>query len=217
MSETTGWTWRLVPTKEAPALHLAGFTMHRMEGITPRQGALEMVNALGHPRGDILDTATGLGYAAIALAEQGRKVVSVERDPAVRDLCRQNPWSSELFSRSNIELLLGDSGELIPAMADDSFGAVLHDPPSMSLAGDLYSGAFYRELYRLLKFGGRLFHYIGDPRSAFGSGVTKGVIRRLGEAGFEKIELKPRAFGLTARKENRFKSGRRNRETRFEK
>ena len=96
-------------------------------------------------------------------------------------------------------------------MAGDTFGAVLHDPPSMSLAGDLYSGVFYRELYRVLKFGGRLFHYIGDPRSAFGSGVTRGVIRRLGEAGFVKIELKPRAYGLTARKEDRFRAGKRGR------
>jgi len=168
-----------------------------------------MVHALGHPKGDVLDTATGLGYAAIGLAGQARKVVSIERDLAVRELCKQNPWSEELFSLPNIELFLGDSAELVPTFADDSFGSVLHDPPSMSLAGELYGGAFYKELYRVLKFGGRLFHYIGDPKSAFGSSVTKGVIKRLGEAGFVKTELKPRAFGLVAYKEGRFKRGRR--------
>lgn len=208
LSENTGWTYRLVPTTEAPALHLAGFTMHRMEGISPRQGAMEMVHALGSPRGDVLDTATGLGYAAIGLSEQARKVVTIERDPAVRDLCRQNPWSQDLFTAANIDLRLGDSAELIPAMDDDSFAAVLHDPPSMSLAGDLYGGPFYRQLYRILKPDGRLFHYIGDPRSSFGSSVTKGVIRRLGEAGFVKIEQKPKAFGIMARKEGRFQRGR---------
>lgn len=207
LSETTGWTWRLVPTREAPALHLAGFAMHRMEGISPRQGAQEMVHALGSPKGDVLDTATGLGYAAIGLSRQARQVLSIERDPAVREICRHNPWSAELFSRPNIELLLGDSTELIATMADNSFAAVLHDPPSMSLAGDLYGGAFYRQLYRVVKSGGRLFHYIGDPKSSLGSSVTRGVIRRLGEAGFVKIETRPRAFGLIAHKEGRFQRG----------
>lgn len=211
LSETTGWTARLVPTGEAPALHLAGFTMHRMDGISPRKGALEMVNALGAPKGDVLDCATGLGYAAIALARKARTVVSIERDPLVRELSALNPWSEDLFRLPNIQLLSGDSAELIPGMDSDSFAAVLHDPPSLSLAGDLYGGEFYRQLYRILKSGGRLFHYIGDPKSSFGSSVTRGVIRRLGEAGFVKIEPKARAFGLTALKEGRFQRGRRGR------
>jgi predicted methyltransferase len=167
------------------------------------------VHALGSPKGDVLDTATGLGYAAIGLAEQARRVVTIERDPAVRELCRWNPWSEELFSSDHIELLLGDSAELIPDMADEAFGAILHDPPSMSLAGDLYGGPFYRQLYRILKPDGRLFHYIGDPKSAFGNSVTKGVIRRLGEAGFVKIEPKTRAFGIVAHKAGRVLRGRR--------
>ncbi len=211
LSETSGWTYRLVPTLDAPALHLAGFTMHRMDGISPYKGAIEMVHALGSPKGDVLDTAGGLGYAALGLSENARRVLSIELDPAVRELCRQNPWSADIFWRPNIELLLGDSAELIRDMADESFGAVLHDPPSVSLAGELYSAAFYRELYRILKCGGSVFHYIGDPKSAFGSSVTRGVMRRISEAGFVKIEAKPRAFGLLARKEGRFQRGRRGR------
>ncbi len=69
-----------------------------------------------------------------------------------------------------------------------------------SLAGDLYSGEFYRDLYRLLKRRGRLFHYIGDLESRSGRNVVKGVVRRLGEAGFARIVRKPGAFGVVAYK-----------------
>jgi predicted methyltransferase len=68
----------------------------------------------------------------------------------------------------------------------------------MSLAGNLYSGAFYRELLRILKPNGRLFHYIGDPESASGRNITRGVIRRLQESGFTRITRRPEAFGVVA-------------------
>jgi uncharacterized protein len=76
----------------------------------------------------------------------------------------------------------------------------LHDPPAFNLAGDLYAGDFYRELHRVLTRKGYLFHYIGDPESKSGATVTRGVIKRLQEAGFARIERKPRAFGVVAYK-----------------
>jgi hypothetical protein len=69
-----------------------------------------------------------------------------------------------------------------------------------SLAGELYSGEFYRHLYRVLARKGRLFHYVGDPDSRSGRNVTRGVVRRLQEAGFGRVVRKPRAFGLVAYK-----------------
>jgi hypothetical protein len=47
---------------------------------------------------------------------------------------------------------------------------------AFKLAGELYSGAFYRELYRILKRGGRFFHYIGDPDSKARGGITRGAM-----------------------------------------
>jgi hypothetical protein len=67
-----------------------------------------------------------------------------------------------------------------------------------SLAGDLYSGEFYRELYRVMRRKGRLFHYVGDLDSRSGRNVVKGVARRLEEAGFSRIVRKPGAFGVVA-------------------
>jgi predicted methyltransferase len=69
-----------------------------------------------------------------------------------------------------------------------------------NLAGELYSASFYRQLLRILRPSGRLYHYIGNPSSKSGRGVTRGVIRRLYEAGFRRIKPYPRAFGVVAYK-----------------
>ena len=70
-----------------------------------------------------------------------------------------------------------------------------------SLAGELYSGEFYRHLYRVLARKGRLFHYIGDLESRSGRNVARGVVRRLQEAGFSRVVRRPEAFGVVAYKE----------------
>ena len=57
----------------------------------------------------------------------------------------------------------------------------------LSLAGELYSGEFYRDCWRVLRRNGKMFHYIGDPDSKSGARTTKGVVRRLQEAGFTRI------------------------------
>jgi uncharacterized protein len=69
-----------------------------------------------------------------------------------------------------------------------------------NLAGHLYGGDFYRELYRVLHRRGRLFHYIANPDSKSGATMTRGVMRRLEEAGFQRIERRAQAFGVIAQK-----------------
>jgi predicted methyltransferase len=122
----------------------------------------------------------------------------VELDPAVHTIIRQNPWSCALFATPNITPLIGDVGELIEDFADATFDAILHDPPMFSLAGELYARAFYQQLHRVLRRGGRLFHYIGNPESRSGATVTRGVIQRLREAGFQRVQTRAQAFGVTA-------------------
>lgn len=77
--------------------------------------------------------------------------------------------------------------------------AILHDSPTMSLAGDLYSQEFYGELWRVLRRGGKLFHYIRDSESKFGANMTRGVIARLRAAGFGRVERKSHGFGVVCR------------------
>ena len=198
-SEETGWSRSLVPTGDAPTTVVAGFAMHRVVDTTPLLDTRAKIRALGRPRGRALDTATGLGYTAIELARTCTSVVTVERDPAAIALARRNPWSAELFESPNIERIVGDATEVVRSFAAGEFALVLHDPPAVQLGGELYSGAFYAELKRVLKPGGRLFHYVGDPASGAGGRTVRGVIRRLAAAGFVDVRTDPRAFGVTAR------------------
>ncbi|HTM45018.1 MAG TPA: hypothetical protein VL137_08695 [Polyangiaceae bacterium] len=190
----------LMPTRHAPTLVISGFAMHRFRDVDPAQGAAQMVKCLEPLRGRHLDTATGLGYAAIAAATSAQEVVTIELDPMSQEMAALNPWSSELFSNANITRLLGNSCELIQTFDSESFSTVLHDPPAINLAGEMYSGQMYHQLARVLNRKGRLFHYIGDPHSASGSRTTKGVMRRLMEVGFSRIVAKPEAFGVIAYK-----------------
>lgn len=186
----------LYPTQaSAPTLLIAGFPMHRIKNTDPMQDTKAKIRA-ADPRGVLLDTSMGLGYTAIESARRAQRVITLELDPAVVEVAGRNPWSRGLFSMPNIERRLGDSIELIDDFDDESFDRILHDPPTLSLAGDLYSGAYYRELFRLLKRGGRLFHYIGDLNSPSGQRTSRGVIERLGAAGFRNVSKRPEAFGV---------------------
>lgn len=95
---------------------------------------------------------------------------------------------------------MGNAYEIVPDFANESFSRIMHDPPTFKLAGELYSGAFYHELYRILKRGGRLFHYIGDPNSKASGGITRGVLKRLQDVGFSRVTRRPEAYGVVAYK-----------------
>lgn len=197
-SESTRRTFSLLSTAEAPALLISGFTMHRFKDISPRRAALEMIKAAAPIHGRVLDTATGLGYTAIAAAQSAAAVITIELDPGSQEMARANPWSQELFNHPGISRIAGDSSEEIAKFPDEYFSIIIHDPPSMSLAGDLYAGTFYRQAWRVLASNGRMFHYLGDPNSALGGRVTKGVVKRLQSAGFRRIIPKPIAYGVLA-------------------
>jgi predicted methyltransferase len=192
--------YSLMPTSGAPTIINSGFTMHRIVGIDPYEDTRHKIRAIAPVRGTVLDTTTGLGYTAIEAAKTADHVVTIELDPAVLDLARYNPWSRALFDNPRIEQRIGDSYEVVPTLAAESFTRIIHDPPSFSLAGELYSGAHYVQLYRVLRRGGRLFHYIGNLESTHGHKVATGAMRRLREAGFARVVRAPEAFGLVAYK-----------------
>jgi predicted methyltransferase len=197
-SETTGRAVSLMPTEGAPTMLLAGFPMHRIKDVNPLQDTRLKVRTL-KPRGGLaLDTATGLGYTAIELAKRVDRVITIELDPAVVEVARLNPWSAELFLDPKIQRRIGDTYDEIEKLEDSSFDWILHDPPTFSLAGDLYSIDFYRELLRVLKSRGKIFHYVGDLASRSGHRVGEGVVRRLNEAGLIRVERSYDAFGIMA-------------------
>lgn len=199
-SQTLNRYYSLMPTTGAPTMLISGLAMHRIKGTEPHKDTLAKIKAVVPVTGQVLDTTMGLGYTAIAAAKTAAHVTTIELDPAVVDICRANPWSQELFSRDNITRLIGDAFDQIEQFDDESFSRIVHDPPMFKLAGHLYSADFYRELHRVLKAKGRVFHYIGDPKSKSGSTVTRGVVRRLHEAGFRRVKPWPHAFGVVAYK-----------------
>jgi uncharacterized protein len=199
-SERSGWSFNLLPAESAPALIAAGFPMHRVKNITPLVAATLMIDTLSPVRGNVLDTATGLGYTAIMAARTADKVFTIEFEPVAQEIARQNPWSTELFNNQKIKQFVGNSADIILEFNSNSFSCIMHDPPASSLAGELYSQEFYLQLYRVTRHGGKVFHYIGDPQTKSGKRITDGVIRRLHIAGFRQVVRKPLAFGVIALK-----------------
>ena len=199
-SEYTNRVCSLMPTRGAPSMLIAGFVMHRIKDIDPMQDTARKIAAILPIVGSVLDTATGLGYTAIEAAKTADEVVTIELDPGVLEIARLNPWSQALFYSPKIHQIMGDAYEVVQSFEDGSFARIIHDPPTFSLAGELYSGVFYQQLFRVLKRGGRLYHYIGDPNSKASGGVTKGALKRLQEAGFARVVRRPEAYGVVGYK-----------------
>ncbi len=186
---------------DVPNLEISGV---KMKSSTPNIGAVleASLRALRPLAGVCLDTCGGLGYSAIAMAALPavRGVVCFEADDNVLDVARRNLASAALFSDLKIDLRQADVFAGIDSLPDAYFDRVFHDPPRLSLAGELYSLEFYRKLHRVMKPGARLFHYTGAPGEKAGKRVRAGVGRRLQEAGFEAIRDRPEAQGLSAAK-----------------
>ena len=199
-SESANRLYSLMPTAGAPTMLISGTAMHRIKGIDPHRDTLQKIESIAPIVGRVLDTATGLGYTAIEAARTAEQVTTIEIEPAALEVARANPWSRELFANPKITQIVGDSFDEIETFEEETFARIIHDPPAFALAGDLYSGAFYRQLFRVLQRGGRLFHYIGDLESKSGRSVTKGAMRRLREAGFSRVVQRTKAFGLVVYK-----------------
>ncbi|XQA65530.1 class I SAM-dependent methyltransferase [Xanthomonas sacchari] len=179
---------KLVPTEwGAPTFEIDGIKMLPSAQLSPFEDARRKV-ALVEPRGkQVLDTCGGLGYFAACALEAGvARLHSFEKNADVLWLRTLNPWSPDpAASDGRLQLKHGDVGAAIGGIADASMDAILHDPPRFGIAGELYAQTFYDQLARVLRRGGRLFHYTGSPNKlTSGRDVPREVARRLEKAGF---------------------------------
>ena len=177
---------KLVPTEwGAPTFEIDGVKMLPTAAESPYEDARRKVDLVEVRGARVLDTCAGLGYYAAWCLERGAaRVLSFEKNPDVRWLREMNPWSPGPDPR--IDLQAGDASIEVAALPDGSCDAVLHDPPRFALAGELYSLSFYTELARVLRRGGRLFHYTGAPNSrSRGRDLAAEVAARLRAAGFQ--------------------------------
>ena len=191
VSRYSGALIKLVPTEwDVPTFEIDGIKMLCTSKHSPMDDARQKV-ALVEPRGKVvLDTCGGLGYFAVACLDAGAaRIVSFEKNADVLWLRTLNPWSPDPDAPEaggRLELAHGDIAVAITTMADACVDAVLHDPPRFGIAGELYSQAFYHQLARVLRRGGRLFHYTGSPnRLTSGRDVPREVLKRLEVAGFK--------------------------------
>ncbi|AHX12830.1 methyltransferase [Dyella jiangningensis] len=191
VSRFSGSLIKLVPTEwGAPTFEIDGIKMLPTSKESPVDDARRKV-ALVEPRGkSVLDTCGGLGYFAACCLEAGvARIQSFEKNPDVLWLRTLNPWSPDPeapASGGRLHLTHADVSQAITQIADASVDALLHDPPRFGIAGELYSQAFYDQLARVLRRGGRMFHYTGSPNKLTSDrDVPREVAKRLEKAGFK--------------------------------
>ena len=199
-SEETKRFYRLVEVPgDFPCLEISGIKMH-CQGSGIKRSVNAMVASLKPVQGKVLDCCFGQGYAALELSRQAgvEKVWSFEKDANVLEIARVNPSSAGVFENPKILVQNKPIEEALKEFPAGFFDAVFHDPPSIRIAGELYSQEFYNQLFKALRKGGKLFHYAGSPGKKSGKDYTKGIIERLKKAGFRKVLEVPNALGLLA-------------------
>lgn len=194
VSRFAGSLIKLVPTQwGAPTFEIDGIKMLPTAKTSPIDDARRKVGLIEARGKTVLDTCGGLGYFAACCLEAGAaRVESFEKNASVLWLRTLNPWSPDpdaVESGGRLQLTHADVSQAIAALPAAGFDALLHDPPRFGIAGELYSQAFYDQLARVLRRGGRLFHYTGSPNKlTSGRDVPREVAKRLEKSGF-KAEL----------------------------
>ncbi|WP_182657242.1 MnmC family methyltransferase [Stenotrophomonas lacuserhaii] len=182
---------KLVPTEwGAPTFEIDGIKMLPSAKLSPFDDARRKVELIAPAGKTVLDTCGGLGYFAACCLDAGVvQIRSFEKNPDVLWLRTLNPWSPDpdaAGSGGRLQLAQGDVSEEIAAFPSNSVDAILHDPPRFGIAGELYSQVFYDQLARVMRSGGKLFHYTGAPNKlTSGRDVPREVAKRLEKAGFK--------------------------------
>jgi len=195
-----GLYYKLVPLEgDYSTIEISGIRMHVIpvkENIGKKADLLEPLEGK-----KVLDVCTGLGYSAIEFAKRKANVISIENDENVLSIAKENEFSKNLFNNERIGIIVGDASEVLKDFGKNEFDRILSDPPRFSRAGELYSTSFYKELFRVMKPNGLLFHYTGRPFSKYRIKKTVGnIANRLEEARFRNVEWNEECVGYLARK-----------------
>jgi len=196
----TNLFYKLYPTRNWPTLVLSSVLMHRIKNAGPKEDTESKLRTIETIKGNCLDTCCGLGYTAIALANM-RKVERVEvfeRDKNVLAIAKYNPYSEDLFENKKILLHNESVFEGVKRLEGESFDRIIHDPPTVSFAKELYSLEFYEHLFRVLKKGGKLYHYAPHPGKTKGRMDYLGWMKNLTNVGFQKVKYVGKASGISA-------------------
>jgi len=199
-SEETNFYYKLIPTNDWPTITLSSTPMHRHIHISPKKSAKLMITKVTPLNGNVLDTCCGLGYTAILAAKHAEKVYTFERDKYVINLASYNPYSQELFSNKKIELIENDVVSGIMRFKNNFFSRIIHDPPTFKYSPDLYSEEFYKAMFRVLRKGGKLYHYAPCPQKTKNKVFYNRIIRHLKACGFRNMRYDEISSGVSAEK-----------------
>jgi len=180
MSEDTGFIYKLIPTSFRPILQTSGTSMHK-RAFVDRVTADKLT-------GKVLDAGTGLGYTAIEAAKTADTVTTIEIDPGIIDIAKLNPYSQDLFNKKNIMLVMGDLAGMFGDFKDGEFDFLILDVGNQKIFADFFSGENYRSAFRILKTGGKMYHYIPRLQVTHGRDFAAEVMKRIKAAGFSSIE-----------------------------
>lgn len=197
-SDETNLYYKLQPTGSWPTLKLSSVPMHRHIKISPKKDTETKIKEVWPVRGIVLDTCCGLGYTAIMASKNAEKVYTFERDANVQRIASFNPYSQDLFNNKKIEIQLKDVYEGISSFPDNYFDRIIHDPPTFKISPELYTKEFHKELFRVLKKGGMLYHYAPWPKKTKGKIFYKRIQAQLIEAGFKNVEYHEVSCGIRA-------------------
>jgi predicted methyltransferase len=199
--------YNLIKPKDKPCtLQINGINMHRVEDTSPVVDAQMKVEELGvFPQAKLLNIGTGLGYTCISACKKWACVTTIEKDENVLNIARINPYSAEFFKyqkEGRIKSILADATVYLKSLPAESFDLILHDPPRLPLAGELYANSFYQVLFTLLKPNGKLYHYVGNPGKKYRNiNLMNKIAKRLSQIGFKILKVNTPTFGIIAKKQ----------------
>lgn len=182
--------YTLKPYNGIPILEINGIRMHLIKDFdTPLDYAKLVLNTIKINSQDLVyDTCSGLGYLAIEEAKFAKKVISTELRKEILELGKLNPYSNDFFNNKKINIIKDSCLNQILKFKDKEINIIIHDPPTFSIAGELYSLNLYKEFYRTLNNNGKLFHYIGTIGKNKNRRFDLEIIKRLKQVGFKNCK-----------------------------
>lgn len=204
-SEESNLLYKLIPTKDWPSFSLSSAPMHQITRQSP-EGEFEARKALiesfaPKKTAKALDTCFGFGYLSKALLELGYSVTSCEVDINVLALVQLNPVSAPLFEESELFLSNCDIRSLLPTLHPGSFDIICNDPPTPSIARELYGNAYFSSLRSLLIPDGVLLQYCPRPNTKKrGRDFRAELESRLNQVGFDSLSYCDRSQVLILRR-----------------
>lgn len=185
-----------------PLLEIDGIRMHLVKDYSnPLQYAKEVIKTIKFAGREIVfDTCCGLGYWAIEESKYAKKVICCELKKEVLKLAKQNPFSKDLFNNDKIDLKNKSCFDYIKTIDKESIDIVMHDPPTILIANELYSLDFYKQVFRVLKPKGIFFHYIGQVGINKGRRFDSEMIKKLNEANFKDCKYYEKLQAIICKK-----------------